>query len=167
MCKWIGIRKAGHIHIHGLSDFLESWKHLFKEDRNQRRGWEAALTNKEFDLPKELGLWTGRVRVILTTDYHKGNGITGAMLWERSMGDVKETKGARFSDCQDNMEGGTRTAFRLSPLPTGKVVLPGFILESLWWHHIVAWNRGQEFSRMLCTAIRDPWGRHISSELLQ
>lgn len=47
------------------------------------------------------------------------------------MGDVKETKGARFSDCQDDMEGGSRIAFRLSPLPTGKNVLPGFILESL------------------------------------
>lgn len=36
------------------------------------------------------------------------------------MGDVKETKVARFSDCQGNMQGGTRIACRLSPLPTGK-----------------------------------------------
>lgn len=47
------------------------------------------------------------------------------------MGYGKKTKVVRFSDCQGNMEGGTRIAFRLFPLPTGKIVLPGFLLESL------------------------------------
>lgn len=87
------------------------------------------MTNK-FDLPKELGLRTGRVRAILTRDYHKGR-VPLVLCSEEGLWGMLGDKGARFSDCQDDMEGGSRIAFRLSPLPTGKIVLPGFILESL------------------------------------